>query len=464
MGQSTDNCGFSMDLLYWETLMKLRNLIPCLAASILLAACGSDSNKSSSQDQSAHLDPSNPMYLVKSTAWVTKAGLSLHFLTNTLDENTVFDPSTALTIEEYTGIAVPEGYNPDNAFYVGMKTSSVYRRYVVSDTGEVSLGDELDFSGVTTAIGRDLLRATQFMSPTKAYALDFRGLQVIAFNPTDMTLIDLDESTEKVDTISLADLKEDALPKTWSVFPTRDEDRFVATIGFYGEDGADPGVTKLVIVDSNNDSLATDSVNNCSAVTGAAKDAAGNMYFASYDESAAKQHLGVGEYEPCVIRVLAGSNEFDDSYLMHMQSLTNNGRMAMGAVTGNGDIGYNLIMSDAGQALVVNAEAAALARRLPIWEFHSFDLTNSDALATKVSGVTTTPNTKLPEGVPAVEGGTIGRILHGSFTHHTLGDITWMAQIDNELTSSVYNSTDPKTWSLITNKIPGQIEFVGRLR
>ena len=88
--------------------MKLQNLIPCLAASVLLAACGSDSkNSSSSQDQSAHLDPSNPMYLVKSTAWVTEAGISLHFLTETLDEETVFDPEKALAIPEYTGIAIP---------------------------------------------------------------------------------------------------------------------------------------------------------------------------------------------------------------------------------------------------------------------------------------------------------------------------------------------------------------------
>ena len=437
--------------------MKLRNLVPCLAASVLLAACGADSKKNSSQDQSAHLDPSNPMYLVKSTAWVTDAGISLHFLTNTLDEDTVFDPDTALAIPEYTGIAVPEGYNPDNAFYVGMKTSSVYRRYVVSDTGVVSLDDELDFSGVSGTIGRNLLRATQFMSPTKAYALDFASLQIIAFNPTDMTLIDTDTSTAAIDTISLANLKEDNLPGTWSVFPTTDGNRFVATIGFYAEDGADPGVTKLVIVDSNNNSVATDSVDNCSAVTGAAKDAAGNMYFASYDEAALAHEQGRGEYVPCIIRVLAGTNEFDDSYFMNMQNLTNNGRMAMGAVTGNGDIGYNLIMSDIGQGMV---EDGTLAKhlRIPVWEFHSFDLTDSNATATKVEGVVST------EGSPGIPGGTISRILNGSFKHHELGDITWMAQIDVEETSSIYNSTDPTTWSLITNKVPGQIEFVGRLR
>lgn len=436
--------------------MKLRNLVPCLAASVLLTACGAD-NDSSSKNSVGPFDPSDPIYLVKSTAWVTEAGVSLHFLTNTLDEETVFDTKKALAIPEYTGVAVPEGANADNAFYVGMYTSSVYRRYVVSDTGKISLDDELDFSGVSGATGRNLLRATQFMSPTKAYALDFAGLQIIAFNPTDMTLIDTDESTEKMDTISLASIEEEELPGTWSVFPTTDGDRFVATIGFYAADGADTGVTKLVIVDSNDDSLATDSVDNCSAVTGAAKDTNGNMYFASYDESALAHEQGTGTYAPCIIRVLAGTNEFDDSYLMNMQNLTNNGRMAMGAVTGNGDIAYNLIMSDAGQAMVTD-KTLGKHLRIPVWEFHSFDLTDSNATATKVEGVVSS------DGAQGIPGGTISRILNGSFKHHELGDITWMAQIDVETTSSVYNSTDPETWSLITNTVPGQIEFVGRLR
>ncbi len=436
--------------------MKLRNLVPCLAASVLLAACGSDSDDSA-EENFKRFDPSDPMYLVKSTAWTTPEGISLHFLTDNLDEEAVFDPDLALAIPEYTGIAAPEGDNPDNAFYAGMYTSSVYRRYVVSDIGRISLGGELDFSGVTSATGRNLLRATQFMSPTKAYALDFAGFQIIAFNPTDMTLIDTDESTDAVDTISLASLEEGDLTKTWSVFPTTDGDRFVATIGFYGADWSDSGDTKLVIVDSKDDSLATDSVDNCSAVSGSAKDSDGNMYFASYDEAALAHEQGRGEYVPCIIRVLAGTNEFDDSYFMNMQNLTNNGRMAMGAVTGNGDIGYNLIMSDAGQALVAD-DTLAKHLRIPVWEFNSFDLTDSNATATKVEGVVST------EGAEGIPGGTISRILNGSFTHHELGDITWMAQIDNENTSSIYNSTNPETWSLMTNKVPGQLEFVGRLR
>ncbi|KZZ41970.1 hypothetical protein A3759_14665 [Thalassolituus sp. HI0120] len=444
--------------------MKLKTLILCMTVGLSLVGCGSDDN-----DKTTNQSPSpvnKPLYLVKSTAWVTDAGVSLHFITNTLDSDTVFDPTKALAIQEYTGIAIPDGANPDSAFYAGMKTSGVLRRYTVSDDGTPTLDKELDFSGVTSNIGRNLLRATKFMSPTKAYALDHIGLQVIAFNPTTMKLIDLDPATtDKLDTISLAHLKEDQEGTQWTVFPTTDGDHFVGTMGFYPKGGADTGLTKLVIVDSNTDQLYTDSVNNCGAVSGAAKDAEGNMYFASYTAAAAAYKLGVPyAYVPCVIRVKKGTTEFDDSYNLNMQNLTNNGRMAMGAVTGKGNIAYNLIMSDAGQPIVQDEESAKQAIGLPVWEYHSFDLTDSSAVATKVPGIESSPKKPSVDGLPDIEGGTIGRITSGSFEHDKLGEIVWISHTDNEKATSVYNATDPEAWSLITNSVPGQLEYVGRLK
>lgn len=473
--------------------MKLNNLALCMAASMALTACGGSSSSDSDPAETPVTGTpttgtpttgtptdENPLYLVKSTAWVTEAGVSLHFITDTLDQNTAFDTEKALSFPEYTGIAIPEGDNPDNAFYVGMKTSAVLQRYVVDADGTPSLDKQMDFSAIAASLGRDLLRATQFMSPTKAYVLDFRGLQVIAFNPTTMTLIDLDPATEVVDTISLAALQENPEGSQWSVFPITDGDRFVATMGVYPKGGADVGVTKLIIVDSKDDSLATDSVENCGAVSGAAKDEAGHMYFASYTEAALQSKLGVpGAYAPCVVRVLKDSNQFDDFYNVSMSGLTNNARMAAGTVTGNGNIGYNLVMSDAGEQLFLAAAgqaqqaedpaAAVLAAgkqaiALPLWEFHSFDLTDDNAVATKVPGVVSHPNKVLPAGVPDVVGGTIGRITTGTFTHHTLGDITWMSHTDYDQATSLYNATNPEGWTVISHAIPGQLEFVGRLR
>lgn len=463
--------------------MKLGKVLTCLTAGLMLAGCGSDDSSSSKR---GHLDPNGPMYLVKSTVWTGDDGVSYHFLSNTLNETTEFDTSTALAIPEYSGILIPEGDNPENAFYVGMYNSSVIRRYTADATGLVSLDSELDFSGTTSQTGRNLLRATQVLSDSKAYALDFAGYQVIAFNPTDMTLIDTDTTEEGVQTISISDLKEDGKEGTWSVFPTTDGDRFVATMGFYTNvkdnegnvvDQIDHGLTKLVIVDSNDNSLATDTIagdnrdSSCGAVSGAAKDVDGNMYFASYTNTAIRELLNYGNrYKPCVIRVNTGANEFDDTYFMDMTNL-GEGAFPMGAVTGTGDIGYNLILSDEGKAVIATAAAtgdlakigaaAKTVRISPYWEFYSFDLTNQNATATKVQGVMTTPSSV---GAVPIEGGTIGRLLNGTMNHDELGEISWMVQVDSEATGTLYNSTNTATWSLITNTIPGQIEAVGRLR
>lgn len=472
--------------------MEFKKILPFVASSLLLIGCGSDSGSDNDRNIGDPTPPAEtppttetpaatPLYLVKSTAWVTKAGVSLHFITDSLNPETVFNPDTALSFQEYTGIAIPPGDNPDSAFYVGKITSGVLQRYTVNDAGVPSLDKEMDFSGVSPLKGRHLLRATQFMSATKAYALDAEGLQVIAFNPTTMTLIDIDPATEAVDTISLESIAEPTGTR-WAVFPTTDGDRFVGTVGFYLPGGADPGLTKLVIVDSKNDSLVTDTINNCGAVTGAAKDAAGNMYFASYTEAALRNKVDPRAYEPCVVRVLQGAEEFDGTYLMNMKGLTNNSRMAAGAVTGNSNIAYNLVMSDAGeqfftavaaQAQTAEDPQAALAEAgknavsLPLWEYHSFDLTDDDAVATKVTGIQSHPLKTLPKELPAslnIAGGTIGRITTGSFTHHELGDITWMSHTDYERATSVYNATNPEGWTVISQAIPGQLEFVGRLR
>jgi len=436
--------------------MKLKTLFPCLAASLVLAGCG---GSDSDNDINRVVDPNGPIYLVKSTEWKGEEGTSLHFLSNTLDQNTEFNRDTALAIPEYTGIAIPEGANPDTAFYAGMYNESVLRRYVITDQGELELANELDFSGVTPQSGRNLLRATKIMSPTLGYALDFSGLQVIAFNPTDMTLIDTDPSKEGITSISLAAIEEENLPNRWSVFATTDGDRFVATIGFYEQDWTNPGVTKLVIVDSADHSLAVDtSSHTCSAVSGSAKDSAGNLYFASYDDVALDHFRDNIDFSPCMIRLLTGENEFDDSFMMDLTGLTDDDRLIMGAVTGTGDIAYNLIMNEAGQALITDSTRVS-ALRVPVWEYHSFDLTAGvNATATKVEGIVSIAES------PAVPAGTISRILNGSFEHHEHGMITWMSHLEGGPISSIYNATNPTTWTLISNTVPGQLEFVGRLK
>lgn len=438
--------------------MNLRKLLPCLAASLLLTACGSDSNKDAplpdpkdveqpDSNEAPQPDPIDvgqsdsldQIYLVKSTSWTTDDGIALHFITDSLNAETVFDKSEALAIPGYTGIAVQEGDNPDNAFFVGLNPSPVFQRYVVSDAGEVTEDKSIDFTNLGVgSTGRALMRASKILSPSKGYIVDANTLQIIVFNPTEMTI---------TGTISLADLDEASLPKRWSIFPVIDGDRFIATISYYDADWAAAAHTKVVIVDSKTDTFVADTSTNCGSVSSSAKDSAGNIYFASHDQTAVSYFQGTGAFPPCAIRINTGSNEWDDTYLMNLQNLTNDSRLAMTAMTGSGDTGYTLVLSSAAQAqLTADTHFKSLIQN--VWEFHSFDLTDDSALSTKVD----------------YDPMTVSRVQYGSFAHDELGDISWMFRVSNDFgESTIINSTNPASWSDITT-VPGQLELVTRLK
>jgi hypothetical protein len=430
--------------------MNLNKLLPCLAASLLLTACGSSSNSDKNvgqadkgaglEEKGAGLEDSlDQIYLVKSTSWTTDDGIALHFITDTLNAETVFDKSEALAIPGYTGIAVPEGDNPDNAFFVGLNPEPIFQRYVVSDAGEVTLDKSIDFTNTGAgSSGRALMRASKILSPSKGYIVDANTLQIIVFNPTAMTI---------TNTISLADLAETNLPNRWSIFPVIDGDRFIAAISYYDADWDAVAHTKVVIVDSNTDTFITDTSTDCGSVSSSAKDAAGNIYFASHDQTALEYFKGTGAYPPCAIRINAGANEWDDTYLLHLQNLTNDNRLAMTAMTGPGDTAYTLVLSSTAQAqLTSETHFKSLIQN--IWEFHSFDLTDDSAVATKID----------------YEPMTVSRVQYGSFAHDELGDISWMFRVSDDFgMSTIINSTNPANWSDITT-VPGQLELVTRLK
>lgn len=414
--------------------MKLTKLLPCLAASLVLAGCGADDDSSTSD----LLDPNGPIYLVKSTSWTNDDGIALHFLTGSLDQDTEFDENKALAIPGYTGVAVPEGDNPDRAFFVGLNPEPVFQRYLVSDTGVITLDKTLDFTNLGLSNGRALMRAGKIMSATKGYIMDHKTLQIIEFNPTEMTI---------TNTISLAELDEPTLPNRWSIFPVVDGDRFIATIGYYDDNWKAAAHTKVVVLNSTNNTFTTDTSTDCGSVSSSAKDAAGNIYFASHDETALSFHQGTGSFPPCVIRINSGANEWDASYVMNMQNLTNDSRLAMTAMTGTGNNAYTLVLSAEAQAqLTGETHFKSLIKN--IWEFHSFDLTDDSAVATKVN----------------YDVKTISRVQYGTFTHDSLGDISWMFRISDDWgTSTIINSTDPNNWTDLAS-LPGQLEFVTRLK
>lgn len=419
--------------------MKLNHILyqSVLSAVFALAivGCSSDDNN----DNGANTDIASndgPRYLVKSTSWATDDGISMYFVTDTLDENTVFDDSKALAIDGYLGAALPEGDNPDNAFYVGLRPDPVFQRYVVTDSGEIEFDKEISFANQGVSDGRNLMRSSKFVSAEKAYVIDSETLQILIFNPTEMTLID---------TIDISDLDEEGMYR-WSIFPTIDGDRVVVPITFYESDWSAAALSKLVIIDTITDTVTSDVSTQCGSLSASAKDAAGNIYFASHNEVAAQSAIGNASFRPCMIRMQAGGDGWDDSYYVNLLDLTEDGRPAMAVVPGTGDTAYTLIYSAEADAITV--DNVDTAPRGAVWEFHSIELGNEAATVSKVDNVE----------------GTVFRVQYGNLSHDTLGEVSWMMRVNDDWTeSTVYNTYDPANWTVLT-KVPGQIEVVGRLQ
>lgn len=432
--------------------MKFSQTLASLLTASLLVACGGDNNNSKKKDapekkivddkagEFDHLDPNNPLYLVKINGDLGNGLFAGHYITDTLDSTTALTPQNIdLVVPGYTGIAIPEGNNPDHAFFVGHPIQASFQRYVIDENGKPKADRVIDFTatGVQNT-GRALMRAGKIISASQGYFLDHKSLQIVEFNPTEMTI---------TDKVSLKSLEEKSLPGRWSIFPVMDGDRFIATISYSDADSKPAAHTKVVILDTKTNKFVTDTSTQCGSVSASAKDAAGNMYFASHDDTALSHFKGASAFPPCAIRINSGANEWDDSYLLNLQNLTNDGRLAMTVMPGKGNIGYTQVLSSATQA-TLDPDTALPALRGTVWEFHRVDLTDDAATSTKLD----------------YQHNNMSRVQYGAFKHHQLGDITWMFRMNgNGISSTIINSTDPESWTDLA-VAPGMLEMVGRLR
>lgn len=432
-----------------------------LTASIagLLAACGGSNNSNNETpvaddtpvvDDTAVLDVDSPLYIVKTTYWSeTDEPTSYVYLTHSLDNTTVYDPSEAsLVLPGYDYVAVSEtGDNTDNAFYAAIDNTPTIERYTVnSQTGEVELDGTMDFTELGVTDARNALRAGKIYSEDSAVLVDFASMNVIFFDPSEMTVtatVDISAEIEDLDYTA-----------RWSVFPQIDGQRVIAAISAYNDSGVPKLGTHLVIADMDMNTVVVDSNDTC-VVHGsqAAKDASGNIYFAtSFYETMDYITEEVGSTAPCALRVESGADGWDDSYLLQLEDLTSTdtvaSRPAFGLVPADGELAYTLIYSADENPLTASDSDNAWGS---VWAYSSFDLTDADAAAT------------------VVEGAPFGSRRSGFDTYTNSDDeqTTWISisetdSVTAEVSSTVYDITHPEEWTEVT-EVPEYIETIDRL-
>jgi len=406
-----------------------------MAASIgaLITACGSSNDSDSVSD----IDAESPLYLVKATDWSADDGISLIYLTESLDSDTEFDPEKALAMDGYHFVSINQTNSTGKDFHLAVDNTSILQRYTISDNGDIALAAELDFSSYGITDARNSLRSGKIYSAEKGYIIDSVGMQVIVFNPTEMTI---------TDSISLAAHAEVDYPNRWSIFPAIDGDRVVVPITYYEADWTSAPLSKLVIVDTATDTVTVDTSTQCGSVSASAVDADGNVYFASHNDIATAYAVEAdGSYPPCLIRMKGGADGWDDDYYVNLLDLTDDDRPAMAIMTGEGNKAYTLIYSADEDPLTLNNIDVA---RGSVWEFHSIELGNEAATVAKIANVEATGP----------------RVQYGSFSDGNAGLTSWMMRINTDYTeSTIYDTTDTENWEVLT-VVPGALETIARLR
>lgn len=443
--------------------MRLRNLFTksLLVASIgvVMTACGGDDDDrptSGGGEPTASPSPSSapiptstptptpeadPLFVVKSTDWSTQDGISFFFVTDTLDTDTVYDPLAAqLTLPGYHYVSAIEGSeNSELAFLLAIDNTARVQRYLVNEDSEIVFDKEIDLTPLGIADARNAMRSGKIFSAEKGYIIDSASMQVIVYNPTTLELVG--------SPISLEDHIEANYPDRWSIFPVIDGDRVVVPITFYENDGTAAPLSKLVIIDTETDQVTVDTSTMCGSVSASAVDEAGNVYFASSASAAIPYELEApGSFAPCIIRMEAGADGWDENYYVDMTSFSENGRPAYGIMTGTGNTAYTLIYSNEAEA--ITPDNAAGAMRSAVWEFHSVELGNEVGSVTKIEG--TEPTTH--------------RLQYSSFTDPDGVVTPWVNRLNTDFTAStVYDTSGEETWEVLTI-VPGALETINRLR
>lgn len=235
-------------------------------------------------------------------------------LTDTLAAPAELDVASALEVPGFSRFFAPEA---GGFFAIGSGEDMSVTRYDVTADDSFRESGRVSFAGlgVTWMHYRAI-----FFSPTRAYYVDnTRGL-IVVWNPEQMTVSgSFDLPPEVVEGYGGF---ETFMP--FYRFPVIGERLFIPVSWVDREGGIARDVTGLVVVDTASDTvLSYTETERCPAATEIAFDDNGDVYFGT-DYYYPMYSMAVrGVTRPgCVLRIRAGEEAFDESYLLRLSDVT----------------------------------------------------------------------------------------------------------------------------------------------
>ena len=346
------------------TLVKMVGLV---TAAFGLAGCG----ESEEPSDPASMDSEESLLYLVSGGFLGDSPTSYASLVESLDADTEVDLQAGLSVPSIPRIS-PGAER--GVFFVGLRESPIVQRYRVTDDRQFVLEDEVSFqpSGLTSAAAGRF----QVIDAEKAYYIDTASLTVVVWNPETMT---------RVNDFFLDGLPEAGL-QTRDLIIDRDGDRVVIGTDYVRPDGTSARLGRLAIIDSTTDAVTYTSQTSCGYLGWSARDQEGHLYYASHPGQAGQVAAGVAgnpASRPCMVRKLAGADEFDPDYLIDFEALT-------GAPTGaviQGARGHAYLLVFNQDLVTITADNADQAVSLPAWQVYSVVLGREFDTLTRVPGL-----------------------------------------------------------------------------
>ncbi|MEM9730464.1 MAG: hypothetical protein AAF997_17925 [Myxococcota bacterium] len=298
-------------------------------------------------------------------------------LVSDLEAGTTFDLADTL---EFPGGSLCAAPGNSNRLYVGIAERAVIQRYSVGEGDTFRLDEELGLSGlgITAPIGRNPL---QFLSDTRAYFIDGSTLQVVVWNPDSMVI----DSAFDIGGLRAGDLQIDVNEVV------RDGDRFIMSVRYFRADDSAELLVRAVFIDSTDDSVTYAEDTRCGNIAWTAVAENGDIYFASHPAQATRARTGLAgnpASTPCLLRILAGTSEFDPSFFVELNDLTG-GQPTGSILAGRGSTAY--VMAYDEEQVPISDDNAGVLTIIPAWRYWALDLEGDFTSASVVTAVPAGP-------------------------------------------------------------------------
>ena len=307
-------------------------MLGALVAVSALSACGADD---SSQGSAATDDGTDVRYIVHMAVDAPDGRVNYFSPVASLDEETTLDLAQSLEVPGTARLYAP----PSGGFFsVGSSSDLSITRYDVAADGTLTESGVLSLQNQGI---NNLFRTMAFIDAEKAYYLDELNARIIVWNPLTLTIT----GSIELPMVARAGLLTKFVRVNYVLRPGR----LVTSVTWADELGETLAPeTGLLVIDTAADAVAAFEVDGrCMGAAEVVEMPNGDAYFASGPDEIVQNTMVRGASRPgCVLRVNAGEERFDPSYLVALSEVAR-GRAACDILpSGEADTAYFRVLDE----------------------------------------------------------------------------------------------------------------------